>query len=351
MRLLVTSGIPTAALELARDPGERRARDHRRDRRDARLVPADARVDDRRARVLDGLRQFDDLLPVAAALDQVEHREPVDEDEVRADRRARPRHDLERQPHAVRPVAAPAVDAPVGARGEELVDEVALAAHHLDAVIAGLAGEHGRAYEGRDLAADAGVGQFARRERGDGRLQARWRDGKRMIGVATGVQDLHADAPAFRMHRAGHEPVPGEMPAAAQGPGKRLGPARRVRRDAAGHDQPDAAARAFREVCGELRVVLGAVLEPGVHRAHQHAVRQRREPEVERRQQVWERVRRHARNDIACQSPCRPCSKYANSSSSIPACARSMAFRSPSRKDNASDCSARMAPARPRPWR
>ena len=77
-----------------------------------------------------------------------------------------------------------------------------------------------------------------------------------MIGVAPRVQDLHADAPAFRMHGVGHEPMPGEVAAAAQRAGKRLGPARRIRRDAAGHDESDAAARALGEVGGELRIVV-----------------------------------------------------------------------------------------------
>jgi hypothetical protein len=115
--------------------------------------------------------QLDDLVPAAAALDQVEHRQPVDEDEVRSDRLAHAPHDLDREPHAVLRRCRPRRRAPVGARRDELVDEVALGAHHLDAVVAGLAGERGAAREGRDLPADAEAGQAARREGRDRRLE------------------------------------------------------------------------------------------------------------------------------------------------------------------------------------
>ena len=59
------------------------------------------------------------------------------------------------KPPAVLRRAAPLVGALVGARREELVDEVALGAHDLDAVVAGLAGERGRRGEVVDLARDA----------------------------------------------------------------------------------------------------------------------------------------------------------------------------------------------------
>ena len=55
MRLVATSGMRTSRLEPPRHPGERRARHHGDDRRHARLVPADAGVDDRRAGRLDRL--------------------------------------------------------------------------------------------------------------------------------------------------------------------------------------------------------------------------------------------------------------------------------------------------------
>ena len=53
MRLVVISGILTSPLSRLRHPGEGGARHHRRDGRNARLVPADAGIDDRRPRRLD----------------------------------------------------------------------------------------------------------------------------------------------------------------------------------------------------------------------------------------------------------------------------------------------------------
>ena len=217
------------------------------------------------------------------------------------------------QPHAVLPASAPAVRAAVGARDQELVDEIAFRAHHLHPVVPGFLRKRGTADECRYLAFDAAIRKFARCEAGDGRLEPRRRNGKRMIGVASGMQDLHADAPAGRAHGVRDEAMPGEMPPAAQRAGERLGPAGSIWRDASGDHEPDAAAGAFREIFRELRVVLGAILEAGVHRAHHHPVRQRREPEIERRQEMRKRVRRHARNHIACQPPCLPCSKSATS--------------------------------------
>ena len=50
--------------------------------------------------------------------------------------------------------------------------------------------------------------------------------------------------------------------------------------------EADAAARARCVERGHALEAVGSFLEPGVHRAHQHAVGQRDEAEVERREQV-----------------------------------------------------------------
>src|SRR3546814_19763405 len=79
------------------------------------------------------LFRSDDLGPVGAAFDQVEHRQSVNDDEVRPAGLAHAAHDFHREAHAVFRAAAPAVVALVGARNRELVEQVALRAHHLDA--------------------------------------------------------------------------------------------------------------------------------------------------------------------------------------------------------------------------
>ena len=68
-------------------------------------------------------------------------------------------HDLQRQAHAVRIVAAPFVVALVGGQAHELVDEVALGAHDLHAVVARFARQGGAAHEGADLPLDAARGK------------------------------------------------------------------------------------------------------------------------------------------------------------------------------------------------
>src|SRR3546814_19380327 len=81
----------------------------------------------------------DDLVPVGAAFDQVEHRQSVNDDDVRPAGLAHAAHDFHRAAHAVFRAAAPAVVALVGAPTRELVEPVALRAHHLSALVAALA--------------------------------------------------------------------------------------------------------------------------------------------------------------------------------------------------------------------
>ena len=118
-------------------------------------MPADAGVDDGGAGLLYGLGQLHDFFPRAAVRNQVNHRQAVDDDEVAADGLTRAADDLDGQAHAVGVAAAPVVGALVGVGDEELIDEVALGTHDLDAVVAGLAGQLGAAHEGADLALDA----------------------------------------------------------------------------------------------------------------------------------------------------------------------------------------------------
>jgi len=129
-----------------------------------------------------------------------------------------------------------AVGSVVGVRDQELVDEVALAAHHLDAVVAGLARQLGAAHERADLALDAGRVQRARRERRDRALDARRCDAQRRIAVAAGVQDLQRDLAAFGVHRVSHLPMAARRTAGRQRARERLGPTLDVGRIAAGDD-------------------------------------------------------------------------------------------------------------------
>jgi hypothetical protein len=93
---------------------------------------------------------------------------------------------------------------------------------------------------------DPAFGQRARLERRDRRLLGRSRDHQRLVAVAARVQDLQQDLAALLVHGAGDaavvEHVAHEIQRAAEG----QQPALAVRRDAAGDDQADAAARRSR---------------------------------------------------------------------------------------------------------
>ena len=234
-------GVQLSA-QFLRDPREGRAGYRGGYGRHPRFVPADAGVEDRRPRGRDGLGQLHHLGPTAAVGDQVDQADAVDQDEIRPHRFAHPAHDLDRQAHAVLVSAAPAITAVVGVRDQELVDEVALAAHHLDAVVAGLARQHGAAHEGADLALDAALAQLPRRKGRNRRLDARRRHAKRRVAVAAGVQDLQCDLSAFGVHGIRHFAMAPRRGMRGQSAGKGLGPAFDVGCKAARDHQADTAA-------------------------------------------------------------------------------------------------------------
>ncbi len=212
-------------------------------------------------------------------------REAVDQDEVVADRGADPPDRLDRQAHPVLERPAPAVGAPVGVGDEELVEEVALRAHHLDAVVAGLARPGCGGGDVGDLLFDPGLVEFARRIGRDRRADRRGGHAVGAVAVAAGVQDLHGDPPAGGVHGVGHLPVVRHVlrreQARRAGQHRALG----VGGHAAGDDQRDLARRALGVEGGDPAPV-AVLLEPGVHRAHQHPVRQGDVAEIERREQV-----------------------------------------------------------------
>ena len=85
------------------------------------------------------------------------------------------------------------------------------------------------------------------------------------------MQDLQRDLAAFLVHGVGHDAVTACRAMRGQSPGKRLGPPGHVGRKAAGDDQADITTRALGKVGGQAVEVV-AVFQPGMHRAHQHAV-------------------------------------------------------------------------------
>jgi len=112
-----------------------------------------------------------------------------------------------RQPHAVFDRPAPPVRAAVGTRAQELVEQIAFAAHDFHAVVAGLLREPGAAHVGGNRRFDAGLGKRLGLEARDRRLQVRRRHDERLVAVAPCVQDLQHDLAAFFVHGARDAPV------------------------------------------------------------------------------------------------------------------------------------------------
>lgn len=274
------------AHHLLRDPGEGAARHRGGDGGDAGLVPADAAVDDGRPGGLDGLGQLHDLVQGGAAGHQVEHGEAVDDDEVLADALADPADDLHREAHPPLVRAAPLVLAVVGRGDDELVDQVALGAHDLNAVVPGAAGEFGAAGEVLDGLLDLLGGERVGREGADRGLDRAGGDEVGVVGVAAEVEDLEGDPAAGGVHRVGDGPVLVGLLLGGQHRAALPGAPGLVGGDAAGDDQADAAAGPFGVEGGHPLVAAGGLLQADVHGAHDHAVGQGGEAEVERAEQV-----------------------------------------------------------------
>ena len=107
-----------------------------------------------------------------------------------------------------------------------------------------------------------------------------------MIGITPRVQNLHRDLAAFIVHSPSDLTVFCRFPMRRQFSGEGFDPTCPVRCVTARDDQTNITPRALGEV-GRETIVFVAVLKSRVHGAHEHTVFQRREAEVEGREQVW----------------------------------------------------------------
>ena len=148
------------AFQLAGDPAESSARYRRGDGRNARFVPANPGVDNCRPRRFNRFGQFGDFRQRAAVVDQIEHRQAVDDNEIVAGALAYRLNHLYGETHAPGIIAAPLVVALVGARGEKFVNQIALRAHHFDAVISRFTRQLGAVGKIIDQRQDLIVAQF-----------------------------------------------------------------------------------------------------------------------------------------------------------------------------------------------
>ncbi len=272
----------------SRRPGRGSARVGSRAR--AHLVPSDASVEYGDPLGLERLRQRDGLFPHRAAGHEVEHRETEDDDELGARRPPHARYDLAREAGAVVERAAPLVRPRVRAARDELVDQVAFGAHHLDTVVPRLLGQARRPDEIVDGLLDVARRERGRREPADRRLARRGRHAPRVVSVTARVQDLHAYLRArMAMHRIGYDPVTRRVGRRRHHRGKWRHAPLLVRRDPARHQQADTALCTLLEEGSHLvepPAPPTALLEPSVHAAHQCAVDQPRRAQLQRLEEL-----------------------------------------------------------------
>jgi len=216
-------------------------------------VPTDAGIDDRHPRILQRLREQLDFVPRATIADEIEHAQPEDDYEIPAARRARLPHDVHGEPHPVREVPTVLVGTRVRRLHEELIYQVPLRSHDLDAVVPCPPRQCGairvvayrRSHPGRRQS-----------HRGEGRyrtLRGRRRHREGVMRVPSGVEYLQAypsrlgggigtavpgpprvRGDAHGVDRVGDDPVPIALLLGGELPGEGPDPAASVRRDATG---------------------------------------------------------------------------------------------------------------------
>ena len=279
------------AHELFGHPGKAGARHRGGDGGNARFVPADAGVDQGGAGRFDGPGERDHFVPARAFIDQVEHGQAVDDDEAGTDGGTDGLDGLDGEAHAVGKRAAPFVGALVGAAAQELVDQVALGTHHLDAVIAGLLRQCGAAGEVGNGLVNIGLAERNRLEGIDRCLHGAGRHRLELVAVAAGMQDLQGDLAVGGVDGIGDDPVAGGV--CFRGEHLAAGKSQPlfVGGDAAGDDQADAATGALGVKGGHTVIAVRQLFQPGMHGAHQHTVFQGGEAEIKRGEEM--RIGRH----------------------------------------------------------
>ncbi|MNF91266.1 hypothetical protein D3C84_738610 [compost metagenome] len=250
-------------------------------------MPADAGVDEAHPGLLQRLPERYDLLQGGALLHQIQHGEAEDDDEVGADPLANGPHDFQRETHAVFAAAAPAVAALVGTLADELVDEITFRPHHFHTVIARRLGQCRGRGEVPYGAADLPLAHGPRLEWRDGSPDGARRQAERMIGIATGMEDLQGYLAPLLMHGAGHLLVLGDLPGEAELGAMGYQAPPQVGGYAAGDYEADTAAGALGIEGGQLVKAPLLLLEAGVHGAHQYPVLELGKAEIQGCQQRW----------------------------------------------------------------
>ena len=278
-------------------PRPPRAMGHERlDGRGSRLVPAHADVQSIHcAAGGQPSGKFEHLVQRRATLDERSPRHPEHDRLLGAAGRPHRRRHRQREPHPPLGVPAPLVVAQVGRRREELVDQVALRAHDLDAVEAELAGPSGPAREVVDRHEHLLAGQRPRLAAAVARVHGRGRHRRqperRLVRVPAGMEELEQHEAPDAVDRVRHprklrsvRVLVDEAVVAPAG-------ADAADRRPAGHDQPRSAQDPLAVERSQSSPAVVETLEPEVHRAHHDPVGQRQRADRARPPHVLEHAR------------------------------------------------------------
>ena len=115
--------------DLLRHPSKGRPRHRGRDRRDARLVPSNAGVQNSGAFGFNSLGKREHFVKAGSLWDQIDHGQAENNDKIIPHRGPHRAQRLNRKSHAVLVGSPPCVRAFVSMRDEELIDQIPLGPH------------------------------------------------------------------------------------------------------------------------------------------------------------------------------------------------------------------------------
>ena len=141
------------------------------------------------------------------------------------------------------------------------------------------------------------MAQRVRRKGVDRRLQRGRSHQLRLVAVAPGMQDLQRNFTALLVYRIGNMAMEGKMAGVVQHRAARHGDAGRGGGNSAGDDQRHPVAGALGVKSRQPLRAVRELLQASMHRAHQHAVFERCEPQVKR----GEKRRVAAHNFFQCK--------------------------------------------------
>ena len=249
-------------------------------------MPADAGIDDVGTRRFHTFGQHFHFIPALAVFHQIHQRHAINNDELATHRRTHLTHHFHGKPRSVFRTAAPLVGALVGACTEELVEQITFRSHDFNAIVTSQFGQLGSAGEIGDGAFHLLAAHFPRLERRDRRLDARRRHTVRRVTVTARMQQLQHDLATFVVHLAGDMAMQHRGDLAVHARPQRQQFTAPVGGIAARHDDAHAAPRPLGKITGQLVDMVEAILQPRVHGAHQHAIAQRGEAQIQGLQQV-----------------------------------------------------------------